>query len=130
MNEIYITKDILEAILLKNKVPNDISNGVSIGVTSISDLTEIIEFNRKQQNDITTEACKSCDSHLMLGNINIAELDKDLLAKNLFDEEIWGRFSNSKSNPIQIVRFISLKKPDDTIWWSEDIYEQMKLLYE
>lgn len=130
MDELYISNNELENLLTRDQIPDKIAQKMSVGISSIADLIEIIEGSRKSRNDKTAQLCNSCKQHSSNGDIYLAELDGSLLLKNLFDDEIWDKFANTKSNPLMIARYISLKKADETIWWSDAIYEQMKSIYE
>jgi hypothetical protein len=130
MEEIYISKSDLELLLLKNTIPSEIRDKVGIGVTSISDLIELIEYRRKKENDLTNRVSDLCKEYIEKGILNVAEVDQHVLKMNLFDEEVWEKFASVKADPLIILRYVSLKKFDETVWWSEAIFEQMKSIYE
>jgi hypothetical protein len=129
MNTKYLSKNPLEKYL--NKEDQEIDDK-TIFITSISDLIEVIETNNKRPSSELNcaDICRNLEPYTNSGKIHIAELDQEKLYNNLFEDEIWQKFSNAKENPLQIVRYLSLRKFDESVWWTESIFDEMKSQYE
>lgn len=114
---------------LQKKVEKGLGEDDPPFITSISDLITIIEKNSKSGALTCNSICNIFDKHADSGKIYLAEVDQDSIINALFQDQSWASFTNKKMDPIHIVRHLSLIKYSDAIWWDDNIYTEMKSLF-
>jgi hypothetical protein len=124
----------------KGQISQDCLDEKEILISSIADLLHICEDCKKGNlnkdlrwyEERLRELVDDPQSLLNRGYIHIADLDHDTLNKALFEREqnivveFWSEAANPQITPRRSVRYLTIKKADDSVWWSEDVYLQME----
>lgn len=121
----YLPKTSLEETVLSDK-----HNGDCFYITSISDMIQVVDEYSKENQSTGKVICSKFKEKSDLGIVYLAEFDQSSLSNSLHDESLWEVVKTVSNDPIHIIRHLSLKKYDESIWWSEEIYSEMKDHYE
>ena len=121
---------------VKDNLKTDIASCLVIGISSVSDFLYIAENQKKDvksQLNINRRYDSFEANPKALGQIFIAELDKDQLEAALFNEryditELWEKAANAIIQPRHSITYLALRNTTYT-WWDENVFEEMEFEY-
>jgi hypothetical protein len=136
----FLSPDELLDYFNKRKLKTDLVTGETIGICSIADFLHICETCKKgdlyvSHSDLEN-SCKAFeedpDGPLTKGQIYIVNLEVNNLSSALFMRnnglvvDLWRQAANSNISPRRSIRYLTIKYTDESIWWSEDVYQEME----
>ena len=122
----------------KGELKQDLLEGETIAICSIADLLDVCEASKKGNIGISPlELYKrfyefDLEDAVREGFVTVIDLDQDNLSSALFERDggtvmgLWRRAANQNISPKRSIRYLTLRITNDSIWWSEDVNQEME----
>jgi len=122
----------------KGELNQDLFEGETIAICSIADLLDVCEASKKGNIRISPlELDKKFDEFnledaVRKGFVSVIDLNQDNLSSALFERDggtvmdLWRQAANQNISPKRSIRYLTLRITDDSIWWSEDVNQEME----
>ncbi len=122
----------------EGELKKNLLNGETIAICSIADLLDVCEAYKKGNLDIflVEELGSKLDAFnegpVKEGVVSIVDLDQNNLSAALFERDsgvvidLWRQAANRDVSPKRSIRYLTLRVTDDSIWWSENVYQEME----
>ncbi len=136
----FFTPSELTDYFEQGELKEDLFDGETIAICSVADLLDICEAYKKGNLRISHQELdkrfnafnENPEGPVRKGVVHVSELDQDNLSSALFERDggtiidLWRQAANKNISPKRSVRYLTLRMTSDSIWWSEDVYQEME----
>jgi len=128
----YFAKQELETYFKAHKLPADLFDQSTMGISSIADLVEICNQYKYDNNSKFLDDLKIFeDGPCFDGSLFVSELDQHKLSSSLFENEsdddkfcLWLNGTDRNTPPLHSVRCLTLRVTD-YVFWDLDVFQEM-----